>query len=148
MSPFHRKKVPKEQACYRLTFINKNLPFREAALTYRNEKGFDPSLAIALDTKGPEIRTGLLEGDDGRKEIVWEAGDIVKLTTDEEYKEKCTKEIVYVDYKNISKVIQPGKRIFIDDGLISIKATEIGESCCSEKYVLCFFFPFFIFLSL
>jgi len=101
---------------------------REAALTYRNEKGFDPSLAIALDTKGPEIRTGLLEGDDGRKEIVWEAGDIVKLTTDEEYKEKCTKEVIYVDYKNITKVMQPGKRIFIDDGLISIKANEIGDN--------------------
>merc|ERR1719433_172954 len=100
---------------------------REAALKYRSEKGFNPSLAIALDTKGPEIRTGLLEGDDGRKEIVWEAGDIVKLTTDEAFKEKCTKEVVYVDYKNITKVMQPGKRIFIDDGLISIKANEIGE---------------------
>jgi len=101
---------------------------REAALKYRSEKGFDPSLAIALDTKGPEIRTGLLEGDDGRKEIVWEAGDIVKLTTDEDFKEKCTKEVVYVDYKNITKVMQPGKRIFIDDGLISIKANEIGDN--------------------
>jgi len=101
---------------------------REAALKYRGEKGFDPSLAIALDTKGPEIRTGLLEGDDGRKEIVWEAGDIVKLTTDEEFKEKCTKEVVYLDYKNITKVMQPGKRIFIDDGLISIKANEIGDN--------------------
>ena len=115
-----------------LSFNNPSIssfsPCREAALTYRNEKGFDPSLAIALDTKGPEIRTGLLEGDDGRKEIVWEAGDIVKLTTDEEYKEKCTKEVIYVDYKNITKVMQPGKRIFIDDGLISIKANEIGES--------------------
>merc|ERR1712165_293106 len=100
---------------------------REAAEKYASEKGFNPSLAIALDTKGPEIRTGLLEGDDGRKEIVWEAGDIVKLTTDEAFKEKCTNEVVYVDYKNITKVMVPGKRIFIDDGLISIKANEIGE---------------------
>ena len=97
---------------------------------YREEKGFDPSLAIALDTKGPEIRTGLLEGvicvfvsnmrtqdstgaarnilfklqDDGRKELLFEAGDTLKLTTDDAFKEKCTKEVVWLDYKNITKV--------------------------------------------
>ena len=100
---------------------------REAAKKYRDEKGFDPSLAIALDTKGPEIRTGLLEGDDGRKELILEAGDVLKLTTDDTFKEKCTKEVIYVDYKNITKVLTPGKRIFIDDGLISVKATQIGD---------------------
>merc|ERR1711993_97297 len=93
---------------------------------YREEKGFDPSLAIALDTKGPEIRTGLLEGDDGRKELLFEAGDTLKLTTDDAFKEKCTKEVVWLDYKNITKVLTPGKRIYIDDGLISVKALEIG----------------------
>jgi len=99
---------------------------REAAKRYREEKGFDPSLSIALDTKGPEIRTGLLEGDDGRKELVFEAGDTLKLTTDDAFKEKCTKEVVWLDYKNITKVLTPGKRIYIDDGLISVKALEIG----------------------
>merc|ERR1719336_3210727 len=100
---------------------------REAALTYRNEKGFDPSLAIALDTKGPEIRTGLLEGDDGRKEITLKKGESIKITTDEAFKEKCSSDVLWVDYKNISKVIAPGKRLFIDDGLISVVCKEIAE---------------------
>merc|ERR1712212_1005600 len=101
------------------------LPIVVKQQSYKEEKGFDPSLAIALDTKGPEIRTGLLEGDDGRKELVFEAGDTLKLTTDDAFKEKCTKEVVWLYYKNITKVLLPGKRIYIDDGLISVKALEI-----------------------
>ncbi len=38
----------------------KNL--RAASQKFTKEKGYDPCLAIALDTKGPEIRTGLLLG--------------------------------------------------------------------------------------
>merc|ERR1711997_581852 len=77
--------------------------------------------------KGPEIRTGILEGDDGRKEVILETGSAIKITTDEAFKEKCSKDVIWVDYKNINKVIKPGKRIFIDDGLISVRATEVGD---------------------
>jgi len=100
---------------------------RKANQMYKEKHGVDPSVAIALDTKGPEIRTGLLEGDDGRKEITLKAGNTIKITTDEEYKEKCTADCLWVDYKNISKVISPGKRLFIDDGLISVVCKEIAE---------------------
>merc|ERR1711962_1345012 len=100
---------------------------RTAAKMYKEKHGVDPCLAIALDTKGPEIRTGLLEGDDGRLELELVAGDEIKITTNEEYKEKRTKEVLWLDYKNITKVLTPGKRIYIDDGLISVQAKEIGE---------------------
>jgi len=100
---------------------------RIANKMYKDKHGVDPSVAIALDTKGPEIRTGLLEGDDGRKEITLKKGASIKITTDEQYKEKCTADVLWVDYKNISKVITPGKRLFIDDGLISVVCKEIAE---------------------
>merc|ERR1712141_82420 len=99
---------------------------RAAATKYAEERGHHPSLAIALDTKGPEIRTGILEGDDGRLELALEKGATIKITTDDAFKDKCTKDNLWVDYKNISKVLTPGKRIFIDDGLISIVAKELG----------------------
>jgi len=100
---------------------------RTAAKMYKEKHGVDCSLAIALDTKGPEIRTGLLEGDDGRKEITLKAGSKIKITTDDAFKEKCTEEVLWLDYKNITKVVVPGKRLFIDDGLISVKCTEVGN---------------------
>ena len=40
---------------------------------------------------------------------------------------------MWVDYKNITKVIEPGKRVFIDDGLISVVAVEIGELKSTTK---------------
>ena len=85
----------------------------------------DPNVAIALDTKGPEIRTGLLEGDDGRKEITLKAGAAIKITTNDEIKEECTADVLWTDYKNITKVVVPGKRLFLDDGLISVVSKEI-----------------------
>merc|ERR1712183_1117597 len=99
---------------------------RIANKMYKDKYGVDPSVAIALDTKGPEIRTGLLEGDDGRKEITLKKGETIKMTTDDQFKEKCTAEVLWVDYKNIGKVISPGKRLFIDDGLISVVYKEIA----------------------
>jgi hypothetical protein len=44
--------------------------------------------------------------DDGRLELALEKGAKIKLTTNDEFKEKCTKDILWVDYKNITKVLQ------------------------------------------
>merc|ERR1711936_64662 len=101
---------------------------RKAVEKFNSERGYDPCIAIALDTKGPEIRTGILEGDGGRKEVTLEMGGTIKITTDDQYKEKCSQTILWVDYKNITKVLSPGKRIFIDDGLISVIVSEIGDN--------------------
>ncbi|UYV83898.1 PKM, partial [Cordylochernes scorpioides] len=106
---------------------------REAAKLV-SEKYNIPSfpVGIALDTKGPEIRTGLLEGGPSA-EVELAKGQIVKITTNDDYKEKCSAQVIHVDYKNITKVVTKGNKIFVDDGLISLAVQTIdGDTITCE----------------
>ena len=75
--------------------------------------------AILLDTKGPEIRTGVLK--DGKK-VMLEAGQTFILTTEQiEGDEKR----VSISYEGLTEDVDAGKTILIDDGLIGLKV-EVG----------------------
>nr|CAD2169471.1 unnamed protein product [Meloidogyne enterolobii] len=102
---------------------------REAANSFNPPK----IVAIALDTKGPEIRTGLLVGG-GSAEVTLEKDASIRLTTDPAFEKSSTGVCLFVDYKNIVKVVKPGSRVFIDDGLISLIVEEItGDGAVSCK---------------
>lgn len=60
-------------------------------------------------------------------ELDLQNGDNIRLTTDTAYENKCTKDNLFVDYKNIVQVIKAGNRVFIDDGLISLLVKEVGS---------------------
>jgi pyruvate kinase len=76
-------------------------------------------VAIALDTKGPEIRTGVLAaGVNATIELV--AGKSIVVTTDDAYREKCDENHLWIDYCHLATDVDIGKRIYIDDGLLSV----------------------------
>ncbi|XP_065336387.1 pyruvate kinase-like isoform X2 [Cloeon dipterum] len=100
---------------------------RQAAASYSQKIGMEHPLAIALDTKGPEIRTGLLEGG-GSAEVELVKGQQIRLTTDTALTDKGNKECVFVDYANITKVVKVGSKVFVDDGLISLIVQQIGDN--------------------
>lgn len=98
---------------------------RQAVASYSAKIGMEHPLAIALDTKGPEIRTGLLAGG-GSAEVELVKGNTITLTTNKDFGESGDANKVFVDYANITKVVTKGSRVFVDDGLISLIAQEIG----------------------
>ena len=60
-------------------------------------------------------------------ELDLQNGDTIRLTTDETFAMKSTKDNLYVDYKNIARVVKVGNRIYIDDGLISLSVKSVGQ---------------------
>ncbi|VDO41641.1 unnamed protein product [Brugia timori] len=93
---------------------------REAVQSFHQK----PIVGIALDTKGPEIRTGLIDGS-ATAEIELKKGAKIKLTIDKAMASKCNANILYVDYENMPKILNPGAHVFIDDGLISVVVDSI-----------------------
>lgn len=78
------------------------------------------NVAILLDTKGPEIRTGLLK--DGKK-VMLKTGDNFVLTTKEIVGDE---KMVSISYDGLTRDISEGTNILIDDGLIGLKVTKIA----------------------
>jgi pyruvate kinase len=80
-------------------------------------------VAIMLDTKGPEVRTGLLEG--GQKVTV-NTGDEIVVTaqpTTEDWHGNAHH--ISLDYLNLPKEVEKGSIILIDDGLVGLEVDHV-----------------------
>lgn len=85
-------------------------------------------IGIMLDTKGPEIRTGLLETDT----ITLVAGQNIMLTTEEV---KGTTERLSISYKGLPGDVRPGTKILIADGLVELEVLYADGTEVSCKIV-------------
>ncbi len=79
-------------------------------------------VAAMLDTKGPEIRTGMLEGG---TPVKLQAGEKYVLTTREIL---GNDKICSISYDGLPEDVKEGDRILIDDGLIELTVEKIKKT--------------------
>ena len=84
-----------------------------------NVRAVSNTIAILMDTKGPEMRTTTIE-DDGRVNFV--TGDRVKMVGDPNI--PTTKECIGISYPNFVQDLTTQSRILIDDGEIEFAVLE------------------------
>ncbi len=77
-------------------------------------------LALMMDTKGPEVRTGVFEG--GRVKL--EKGQEVRIV----YEDMVgTAEAFSVTYKDLAHDVKPGSTLLINDGLITLEVLRLED---------------------
>lgn len=76
-------------------------------------------IAALLDTKGPEIRTGLLKDE---KKVTLVEGQTYTLTTREIIGDE---KIGHINYSGLNEDVAAGNKILIDDGLIELEVQEV-----------------------
>ncbi|MDO5411311.1 MAG: pyruvate kinase [Lachnospiraceae bacterium] len=76
-------------------------------------------VAALLDTKGPEIRTGVLK--DGKK-VTLDPGAGFTLTTRNVVGDSTC---VQINYDGLNDDVEPGNQILIDDGLIGLEVVSV-----------------------
>jgi pyruvate kinase len=79
------------------------------------------ALAIMLDTKGPEIRTGYIQGD----RVLLKQNSRVRLTTEEI---KGDEKRFSVNNSQLPQVVAPGNMIMIADGMLQLKVLATTDT--------------------
>ncbi|OFI07486.1 pyruvate kinase [Clostridium acetireducens DSM 10703] len=95
-------------------------------LVRRISKKYNKSIAVVLDTKGPEIRTGNFKNSK------------IELREGNEFTFYCGEEVVgdenkcSITYDNLNKDVKVGDKILVDDGLL-----EFEVKCIKENKIIC-----------
>jgi pyruvate kinase len=87
-----------------------------AALKSRN-------IAVLLDTKGPEIRSGFFA--DGKDKITLKKGDEIILTSD--YSFKGNEHKLACSYEKLATSVKPGQQILVADGSLVLTVVSCDE---------------------
>jgi pyruvate kinase len=93
-----------------------HISLESALVMIKNVRAVSDSIAILVDTKGPEIRTKNITEPIDVKE-----GDLIKVKGGEG---ESTKELFYVSYENFHLDIPVGNQVLIDDGDLALEVVE------------------------
>ncbi|CAE8592057.1 unnamed protein product [Polarella glacialis] len=84
----------------------------------------DKPVAILLDTKGPEIRTGFFKDEIAGGKIHLKQGQDLKLVTD--YSFKGDEKVLAISYPTLPTAVKAGQIILAADGSLSLRVKSCG----------------------
>lgn len=105
---------------------------RHADLAVATDRTMPHNLrAILVDTKGPEIRTGPLQGGADVQEFA--VGSVVEVTNEDVADDEAPASPegphrLSVDYQSIAKTLHVGSQVLLDDGLIALQVTHVENN--------------------
>jgi len=87
--------------------------------------------AVLVDTKGPEIRTGPLQGNVDVQTFA--VGSVVEVTIEDVSNDDAPASPegphrLNIDYQSIAKTLHVGSQILLDDGLIALEVTHVENN--------------------
>ena len=104
---------------------------KKLKLIRRVERAVKKPIAALLDTKGPEIRTGLMK--DGEI-MLTQGAKVVLVCSDDAF--EGTPERVWVNYKLLAQEVTPGQSIFIDDGTLNLEVESVSGDEVACKVIV------------
>lgn len=104
---------------------------KKLKLIRKVERAVKKPIAALLDTKGPEIRTGIMQGG----EVMLNQGaKIILCACDEPF--EGTQDKIFVNYKLLPQEVMPGQNIFIDDGTLNLEVESINGDEVTCKIIV------------
>ena len=87
-----------------------------------NVRAVSNRIGILMDTKGPEVRTTVLD-----EPIAFKVGDRVRMAGNVE--QKTTRECIYVSYANFVQDLKVGDHVLVDDGDLEMLVVDKSDNC-------------------
>ncbi|GBP57118.1 Pyruvate kinase [Eumeta japonica] len=100
---------------------------REATKNYSEVMRKNCPVAVAINLAGRKIRTGHISDTYGTH-VDLKEGEVVRLTSDETYKDRCSPYTLYVDFGGFVQQMKRGDRVLLDNERIELRVEVISTT--------------------